>query len=97
VKPLQTKGLFGARDFDKYVFHVPFPRYDGENDFHRRIANLAAQAETVAGEVDIDTAKTFQQARKLIRTELAGRGIAQEIEDAVNALLPVVNPEEFEE
>jgi N-6 DNA Methylase len=97
VKPLQTSGLFGRRHFDKYVFHIPFPRYDGQIDLHRRIADLGLRAETIAGGVDIATAKTFQQARKLIRTELAGDGIAQEIEDAVNVLLPVLIPEEFEE
>jgi hypothetical protein len=97
VRPLQTKGLFGARHFDTYVFHVPFPRFDGNSDLHRRIADLGVQAQSVAEGVDITAANTFQQARKLIRTGLVVSGVAQQVEDAVNALLPVLDPEAFED
>src|SRR5699024_11463348 len=53
VRPLQAVGLFGARHFDKYVFSVPFGRYDRSDDKHLKLVSLVAQAEEVAQSVDI--------------------------------------------
>jgi hypothetical protein len=48
VAPLQARGQFGARDFDKYVFYVPIPLYDQSDEDHRALAELAGRAEQVA-------------------------------------------------
>ncbi|MGY1929521.1 Eco57I restriction-modification methylase domain-containing protein [Nocardia gipuzkoensis] len=89
VKPLQAIGLFGARDFDKNVFAVPFPRYDAGNDLHTRLAELGALAEKIAIGVDLVGARTFQSARKKVVQELASAGVAQNIEAAVAELVPL--------
>ncbi|WP_137726560.1 N-6 DNA methylase [Prescottella subtropica] len=89
VKPLQALGLFGARDFDKNVFAVPFPRYDAEDDLHVRLAELGSYAEKTAADVDITAARTFQAARKKVTSNLVSAGIAQKIEDAVAELVPL--------
>lgn len=97
VKPLQTLGLFGARDFDKYVFRVPFPRYDNTNDLHVRLAAVVAEAEKTAVGVDVTSARRFQDARKLIDRALDGCGVTKALEDAVEAVLPNVDPAALEE
>lgn len=87
VTPYQSRGLFGPRDFDKYVFRVPIPLFDSSNDKHTRLAELAEKAEQIAGNVDI-TGKNFQQARAKIREALEEEGLAAELEEAVADLLP---------
>lgn len=89
VQPFQTKGLMGPRDFDKYVFHVPFSTYDPDNQQHRTLVELAAEAEEAAAAIDLN-AKTFKDARSAIRALLASSGLAEKLEVAVDALLPAV-------
>ncbi|MGX9902050.1 hypothetical protein ACW0JT_23520 [Arthrobacter sp. SA17] len=96
VKPLQNLGLFGERDFDKYVFLVPFPAWDSANDDHALIARLAQRAETVAAAVDVASAKTFQQARKLIDIALAADGVAAELVQAIGKVIPRVDTDAAE-
>lgn len=91
VQPLQTKGLMGPRDFDKYVFHIPFPVYNPENDNHRRLVDLAAQAEDIAAGIDIEGAMSAK-ARAKIRAALTASGLTEQIETAVDAVLPVIAP-----
>lgn len=62
VRPLQTLGIFGARHFDKYVFHVPFPAYSPNNAEHTTLAALAETAMLVPETVDVSEARTFQAA-----------------------------------
>jgi len=96
VRPLQAVGLFGARHFDKYVFSVPFGRYDRSDDKHLELVSLVAQAEEVAQSVDISGAKTFQAARKLVNRSLATAGLEAKIESVVEAILPEISLEEDE-
>lgn len=87
VQPLQAIGLFGARDFDKNVFAVPFPLFDPENETHAVLADLGARAEQAAATVDVGSAGTFQAQRKLVRAHLVETGIEAEIVAAVTQLL----------
>lgn len=89
VRPLQAKGLFGPRDFDKYVFHVPFPTYDPAIAEHRAVVQLAARAEQVAAAVDLGSVMTFTEARTRIRTAIAAAGVGSAIEDAVAKVIPI--------
>lgn len=91
VTPMQSLGLFGTRDFDKLVFRVPFPAYNPGLTTHQQLVTLVRRAELVAESVDVSEASTFHQARALIRAELASSGIADELEVAVEAVLPVVS------
>lgn len=90
VKPLQTLGLFGARHFDKYVFAVPFPKYDGTIASHAELAGLGKRAEAIVAGVDVSSARTFQAARKLVAAALVSNGVSAEIESAVAQVLPEV-------
>lgn len=89
VQPLQARGLFGPRDFDKAVFSVPFPEFSHNIDLHQELASLGRQAQQIAQQVDIAGAATFQSARKLIRAALTADGVGPAIEQAVAQLVPL--------
>jgi hypothetical protein len=85
VQPLQARGLFGPRHFDKYVFHVPIPVFDPTNASHLELVELAERAEMVSA---ADGAGgSFQSARTRIRQLLNADGVGQAVERAVVALL----------
>jgi hypothetical protein len=90
VEPLMSEGLFGKRDIDKYVFSVPFPTFDPDDEIHAKLVATGVRAEGVAGVVELDEAATFQQKRKAIREALASDGVANEIEELVAVLLEPV-------
>jgi hypothetical protein len=77
VRPLQSRGQFGARDFDKYVWNVPIPLYDGDVDIHVELPCLAEHAESVAAAVDVSGVR-FQAARGRVRHALEEDGVAAE-------------------
>jgi SAM-dependent methyltransferase len=84
---LQSRGLFGARDFDKVVFSLAIPRFDGKVGLHRALADAAREAETVAAAVPLPDAVRFQRARKLVRDALAEASVAARIDALVAELL----------
>jgi hypothetical protein len=94
-----SEGLFGKRDIDKYVFAVPFPTFDPDTELHAKLAEAGAQSESVAAEVDLAGAGSFQAARKEVRKALASEvrkalasdGVASEIEELVGQLLEPVS------
>jgi hypothetical protein len=88
IRPFQSVGAFGPRDFDKYVWQAPIPTFDADNDLHLRIAKLGAQAARVIRDVELPTGQRFQAARSLIRETLASNGF----EAATNALLADLLP-----
>jgi len=45
VTPLQTRGLWGARDISKKVLELPIPRYDPDNTSHEQLANLGMRCQ----------------------------------------------------
>lgn len=91
VKPLQTLGLLGARDFDKYVFMVPFGAFNPSSDDHMEVVRLAELAETTASGVDISGAARFQDARKMIDKALADSGLAARLAEALEKILPLID------
>jgi len=53
VKPMQAKGSFGERHFHKKPLEFPIPRYDSNNQVHRRLSELGKKArEAVCGKLD---------------------------------------------
>ena len=44
VKPLMSKGLFGARDLHKHLWRLPIPEYNPANALHREIAGAGKKA-----------------------------------------------------
>lgn len=87
VAPYQSRGQFGARDFDLYVWYVDVPEYDPTNDKHRTLAALGDRAEQVARDVELSERMNFQAARRRVRQALDADGVATDIEAAVAALL----------
>jgi hypothetical protein len=87
VRPYQSVGAFGPRDFDKYVWQLPIPDFEPTSSAHTGLVALALEAEQAAEAVDLEAASGFQAARKLIRTALVEAGIANGLDAAVTALV----------
>jgi hypothetical protein len=87
VRGLQSQGLFGARDFDTYVFHANYGLFEPSNELHSRLVRLVERAEVVAADVSVDSAKSFQTARKAIRNALTAEGVAGDIDLLVGEIL----------
>jgi SAM-dependent methyltransferase len=87
VRPLQSRGLFGPRDVDKYVFELPIPLYDPGQALHRRLVETAAVAEEVAGSVPVPMDIDFKAARQRVRQAVYSQGVGGEIDDLTATLL----------
>lgn len=83
----QSRGQFGARDFDKVIFNLPIPIFSADEPLHRDLAEAGARAESVASMVELVDGERFQRARKRVRHALAEEGIGGEIEKLVEKLL----------
>lgn len=90
VADYQSRGLFGRRHFDTYVWRLPIPRYDAADPLHRELANLASEAEELAATVDIDNVG-FQAARSRIRKALELAGLASRLDLSTSSLFDVTN------
>ena len=76
----QSRGQWGARDFDKAVFNLPIPRFDPKLKLHRDLAAAAEEAEEIAAAVALPEGVKFQRARKMVRSALAEAGLSQRID-----------------
>ncbi|MFL6239304.1 MAG: N-6 DNA methylase [Actinomycetes bacterium] len=88
VRPLQSKGAFGERDFHKHVFQIGIPTFDEDVETHRELVVLTTHAENIAQDVPLDPVWPFQRARKAVTAVLVDAGIASKIESVVDAILP---------
>ncbi len=84
---LQSRGQWGARDFDKVVFTLAIPRFDETIPLHAELAAAGREAENVAASVPLPEAVKFQRARKLVRDALTEAGISTRIDGLVARLL----------
>lgn len=91
VGQYQSRGLFGARHFDKYVWLLPIPRFDSNDETHRRIVDLGRRAEKVSTAVEIPENTKFQKARSLIRSALTDDGVFADLDAAVAPWLPATS------
>ena len=91
-----TKGLYGARDFEKHGWKLPIPRYDTSDPLHVRLSELGKAAEqecaTLIANSDIPTKHAgdtqSRAARKMLRHEWQpNSATAREIETVVAQLL----------
>jgi len=87
IEAYQSRGQWGARDFDKVMFNLPIPRFDAADSLHADLAAAAAEAERVAAAVPIADGVKFQRARKLVRDALIDAGVAERIDGLVARLL----------
>ncbi len=89
----QSRGQFGARDFDKVIFNLPIPKFNTKTKLHRDIAEAGARAEAAAAGVELIEGEKFQRARKRIRDSLITAGIAGKIDELVEKLLDSAAPD----
>ena len=87
IAAFQSRGQWGARDFDKVMFNLPIPRFDANNSHHNAIAEAAREAEALAASVPLPENIKFQRARGLVRAALTEAGVAQRIDALVATLL----------
>jgi hypothetical protein len=83
----QSRGQWGARDFDKVMFNLPIPRFDATDKLHRALAEAAGKAEKSAAAVELPEGVRFQRARGLVRDALTTAGISKKIDELVARLL----------
>lgn len=83
----QSRGQFGARDFDKVIWNLPIPVFDPAIELHRDLADAGRRAEAIANAVVLVEGEKFQRARKRVRDGLIEAGIAADIETLVENLL----------
>jgi len=83
----QSRGQFGARDFDKVIWNLPIPRFNSKDNLHRAIAAAGTKAEVAAASVELIEGEKFQRARKRVRDALTANGTALAIDQLVEKLL----------
>ena len=88
LRPLQARGEHNPRHYDKYVWQLPIPAFDPNNDLHVRIASLAEQAEKLAAAVSLPDGRRFETLRRVIRDAVSGSETGKLLEVAVDKLLP---------
>ncbi len=86
VRPYQSVGAFGARDFDKYVWRTPIPSFNADDPLHARLAGVTSEGEAIAASVDLPAHIGFQPARRRVREALADAGLIQVLDAAVAEL-----------
>ena len=87
VRPYQSVGAFGPRDFDKYMWQAPIPVFDSNDALHMRLVHLASEGFAAAAAVPLKSGESFQASRRRVREALEGAGIAKALDTAVHALL----------
>jgi hypothetical protein len=87
VEALQAKGQWGARHFDKVMFTLPIPLFDGRESRHAELARLGREAEAIAAAVPLAVDARFQAARSKVRRAISEAGVSSKIDSAVDQLL----------
>lgn len=88
VKPFQSMGAFGPRDFDKYMWQAPIPLFKPEDPAHQALVRLAQACELVALTVEADAYPRFPAMRRAVRAALDEHGLLSALDDALTAILP---------
>ena len=92
VKPLMSKGQFGARDVHKHLWRLPVPEFDGGDASHVAVSDAGRQA---AAGVELELEKlrearpgyTVTIARREIRKWLRESAEGKRVEEVVGVLL----------
>jgi SAM-dependent methyltransferase len=87
LRPLQSRGEHNPRHYDMYVWQMPIPEFDSNDQRHARLSQLAAEAEKIAAAVVLDSGKRFESQRRLLREAIAASETGRAIEDQVAMLL----------
>ncbi len=85
--PTRASGRSGRVTSTSTSGYPPTSQFDGQNERHRHLVDLAIEAEQVAVAVALPEGVGFQQARKIIRAELDRSGTTEAINVEVAGLL----------
>ena len=94
VKPLMSKGQFGARDLHKHLWKLPIPEFDPNEELHSVIADAGATAANSAGKKLAEVRErrgdkmTVTIARRELRSWLRTSDEGKSVENSVTKLLP---------
>ena len=69
IKPMQSRGAFGARDIVKKPLEFTIPLYDGDNQTHRKLAELGKQCQEKVAKIGPALAQKYGSVGK-IRSEI---------------------------
>ena len=86
VKPYQSVGQFGTRDFHRFVWMPSVPLYDSSNPSHVTLANLAKEIEIRVAELEVHTIKGFKAQRQEVR-KLIFASYGEALEDLVREIV----------
>ena len=64
VASLQSRGQWGARDFDKVMWTLPITEFDPANPLHTALAAAGHHAQTIAAQVPLKEGVYFTTARR---------------------------------
>lgn len=92
VSIYQSDGLMGPRDFTKYVWMLPIPRFSADLKEHQELVAMAEKSETIASKIDFGS-YGFQKCRSLVREELDSEGILSKLDNLVDVLLSRSGPD----
>lgn len=87
IAQFQSRGQFGARDFDKYLFRATIASFNPRNRLHTQLAQAAERAEVVAAALGIAEGERFVRTRGRVRQALQADGVAAEMDRLVERLL----------
>jgi SAM-dependent methyltransferase len=72
IKPLQPKGLFGARAIHRRPFLLTIPKFDEKDDDHIKIAEIGLKCEHQLKAIEfIQSNRMRAEARRLLKNEIA--------------------------
>jgi hypothetical protein len=83
----QSRGQWGARDFDKLMLDLPIPKFDPSAPLHAELVAAAIRAESIAAALPLPGGPGFIRARYVVRQALSGDGVAVRIDELVGELL----------
>lgn len=86
IRRFQARGEHNPRHFDKYIFRIPFPRFDPADGLHMELVSAAEHAEEVSSAVVLSK-MSFQAQRRKIRGCLMDDGAAKALDQLVARLL----------
>lgn len=87
ISSMQSQGLFGGRDIVNLPWRLWIARFDAQNATHRLIAELGAEAQTLAESVDLSAITKFTDGRAAVRRVLIEAGASAKLESAVARML----------
>jgi len=88
VRPLMSYGK-DERHVDKYLWKLPIPTYQPHDEQHRRLAELAEEAELLVEDLGIDPNSYFVSVRQEIRSALAESPLGIEMSELVDLIVPL--------